>query len=125
MSTSPTTLEVTQGDTLEFPVTITDKRSGDAIAITGSASLWFTVKANFSDADPGLCQKIISNGITLRTQSGDTTGMADVTLQPADTAAFPAPAALQWDIQYDDGLGNSWTVASGLLAVSPQVTQAA
>ncbi len=115
------TLTITQGDTYEFPVTVTDQVSGAPIDLTG-ASLYLTVKQRPSDADPGLCQLTIGQGITLLTQSGGTLGQANVRFSPAQTGAFPAPAFLRWDLQYDNNGGDVWTVSSGIVATQVQVT---
>lgn len=117
-----TTLTIKQGDSFEFPITVTDLDTQQAVDIS-SGSLYCTVKARPSDADPGLCQLTIGSGITLRTQVGATLGMADVKFTPAQTGAFPAPALLVWDLQYDDGAGGVWTVAGGIAATEEQVTR--
>jgi hypothetical protein len=117
-----TTLTITQGDSYQFPITVSDEDTGQAIDIT-SGSLYCTVKQQMSDADPGLCQLTEGSGITLRTQSGATLGMADIKFTPAQTTTFPAPSTLLWDVQYDDGVGGVWTVAGGIVAVEPQVTR--
>jgi hypothetical protein len=116
------TLTITQGDSYQFPVTVTDQQTGDALDLS-TGTLYCTVKQHISDVDPGLCQLTNGSGITLRTQSGATLGMADVKFTPAQTGDFPAPSLLLWDLQYDDGIGDAWTVASGIVSVEPQVTR--
>lgn len=115
------TLTITQGASYQFPVTVQDEDTGQAIDIT-AGSLYCTVKQYASDADPGLVQLTNGSGITLRTQSGGTLGMADIKFTPAQTAAFPAPATLVWDVQYDDGSGGRWQVAAGIVAMERRVT---
>lgn len=116
-----TTLNIPQGATYTFPVTVTDEVSGLPIDLTGK-SLYCTVKVHASDADPGLCQLQVGSGITLRTQSGATLGMLDVKFSATQTEAFPAPQMLVWDLQYDDGGGGVFPVASGIVATTPRVT---
>ena len=116
-----TTLNIAQGTTYTFPVTATDETTGQPIDLTGK-TLYCTVKVNPSDADPGLVQLSVGSGITLRAQAGATLGMCDVKFSATQTEAFPAPQMLVWDLQYDDGGGGVYQLASGIVATTARVT---
>lgn len=112
-------LSMVRGDTLIFDVAVVDK-AGAPVNITGK-TLIFTVKARYSDADNAAIaqKKTPSSGITITNGAG---GLATVTLQPADTRNLTDQwQTLVWDLQLVDGT-NVYTVASGTLQVTPDVT---
>ncbi len=111
---------MTRGDTLEFDIAVTVASSGAPQDITG-CSLWFTLKRNQGDADPGYLQKTIGAGITVISLSG---GTARAKLVPADTSAITSQAAFYYDCQLKDGTGNIYTLDSGTITVKLDSTRA-
>lgn len=113
-----TDLSMTRGDTAVFTVTLSNL---SASGLTG-CSLYFAAKRSVSDASP-LFTKSIGSGISVTTNGSDTvSGVASVSLNPADTSSLPDyPTLLDWDCVLVDGSGNHTTVASGTLFVSPDV----
>jgi hypothetical protein len=112
-------LEIMRGDTRTLNVAVVDA-TGLAQNLTGW-SLWFTAKAQTTDADPGVFQKTIGSGITV---ASPTTGTAVVTLAPADTSGLTGDATLFTDLQGKDGSAAIVTLASGTLTVRADATRA-
>lgn len=114
-----TRLSMVRGDTFSFNVTITDS-TNLAVSLVGK-TLIFTLKKALSDSDANAVaqKRSPSSGITITNASQ---GKATVTISPADTRTLTDVwQALVWDLQMVDGT-NVYTVASGTMTVSPDVT---
>ena len=111
---------MTRGDTVSFNIAVT--LSGAPFDLAG-CSLWFTGKNKFTDPDnAAIFQKTISHGIVV---TNSTQGLATVTLLPADTISLSlVKTILFWDLQLKDSGNNIYTINSGNLIVSPDITQA-
>lgn len=119
MSIPVTNLLMTRGDTFTFNLTVT--QSGAAFNLSG-VTLRMTAKWSYADADNAavFTARSPSNGIVITNAGG---GLATVTLAPAMTSGLPpAQVNLYYDIQVTDGSGNIYTIAAGVLTVSPDVT---
>lgn len=111
-------LRMIRGDTFSFSATVTD--SNGVVNLTGK-SLIFTLKTAYSDADVNaIAQKKSSTGGIVITDAPN--GLATITLLPADTRTLGDEfQVLVWDLQLIDG-SNVYTVASGRMEVTPDVT---
>lgn len=110
-------LSMRRGDTLRIDHTVT--QGGAALNLTGK-TLRFTAKRSHADGDAAaVFTKMIGSGITVTNAVG---GLASTTISPADTSGLPALAQLLvWDLQLVDG-SNVYTVETGTLLVSPDVS---
>jgi len=116
------TLQMTRGDNKTVQVTITGLGSQ---GLSG-ASLWFTAKRSYADADAAAIIHKVTADFTID-QQGDsqTPGIAHFSIQPAETSGLPAHQVdLVFDVQMKDSNGNVTTVDSGTLTVTPDVTLA-
>lgn len=95
-------------------------RAAVPVNITG-ASIWFTVKYRYTDADPGLVQLTIGSGIVVTNAAG---GLATVSIPNTTTALLPAPLALVYDVKVLESSGVYSTPIFGTLTVNPAVTNA-
>jgi hypothetical protein len=115
-----TALSLTRGDSATLQATVTQL---GASGLTGS-TLYFMAKRDYADPDASaIISHQTGSGVTV-TQAGgtNTPGIAQIALAPADTSSLPAYAlTLVWDLVMVDGSGNHTTVASGTLAISPDV----
>jgi hypothetical protein len=103
-------LTVVRGDTRELTVTISDA-AGLAYDLTG-ADIWFTAG--------GLVAKRLGNGITA---ADPTTGVAVITINPADTSSAPPyRSTYPFDVQIKLVDGSIRTPIRGLFIVLPDVT---
>lgn len=88
----------------------------------------FTAKRDVSDADSAaIISKTLASGIAITTAGDATTnGVLTVTLAPTDTTALPAgyAVALAYDVSVYDVSGHAYSVAGGVLTVTPTATQA-
>lgn len=111
---------MTRGDSASFSVSVT---LGGVPFDLSSCSLWFTAKNKFTDPDVNaIFQKTIGNGIIV---TNGVQGLATINLLPADTSVLGLiKTILFWDLQLKDSLNNIYTINSGNLIVSPDVTQA-
>lgn len=75
-------MRVFRGDTLDLVLTVTDD-ADEPVDLTG-ATITLTVKPNPGDAGATFT-RTVGSGITLRTQSGDTLGQADIAITSANT----------------------------------------
>ena len=116
-----TALEITRGDTRTLDVTCFQPDGVTALDITGF-DLWWTAKRTTGDPDPGVMQKTTATGGIAVT--GAASGLATVTIDPADTSALPGVTQLVWDLQARDPAGRIHTLASGTLTVLADVTRA-
>lgn len=113
-----TLLSMTRGDTGVFQVTLTDS-AGDPLVLT-DRELTFTVKRRLLDSDDdALIQKTVGAGIVVADAE---TGVATITIDPADTSEIANGPSLYWDIQVqaDDDVR---TPLSGRLVLMPDVTR--
>lgn len=88
----------------------------------------FTAKRDLSDADASaIISKQLGSGITVTTNGGvGVDGVLTVAITQADTAALPTgyAVALVYDVRLYDAGGDAYTVAQGILTVTPTATQA-
>jgi hypothetical protein len=115
-----TKLYLKRGDTLDLTVGPVLDDLGAAQDLTGS-TVRFTAKDRLDDLD---ASAVITATGTNRTQSGDTLGVADVSVPPAATSGFTVDRVLHWDVQVSQPSGRTKTLDSGLLYVTRDVTRA-
>jgi hypothetical protein len=108
-----------RGDTVLFNIQIT--KNSVAFPLSG-CELWFTGKYAYSDGDiAAVFQKTIGDGITITSALA---GQATMALSPADTDSLPdVKTLLLYDVQLKDANDLVYTVASGSLVVTPDVTR--
>lgn len=116
-----TLLSMTRGDQQAFEVAFTDA-DGLAVDLTG-VTLTFTAKRRPTDADVDAVISITSTDGGIAVNANPATGLATLTLEPADTEDLTNLRSLYWDIQLDDGAGDVRTPSSGRLAISSDVTR--
>jgi hypothetical protein len=112
-----------RGDTEIYDLTVTDS-VGSPIDLTGGI-LQFTVKVGHSDPDilAVINKTTVSGaGIDLAVQSGNTLGMAYITLEPADTELMLAPFDYHYDVQWSTPAGIVTTVEDGVFSLQADVT---
>ena len=111
---------ISRGDTPSFNIAVT--QAGAVFSLVG-CSMWFTAKWAYKDLDAAaVFQKTIGAGITLTNAA---LGLATATLAATDTSGLAAvKVLLVWDIQVRTAGGLTFTVASGNLIVTPDVTLA-
>lgn len=117
-------LTVTRGDTLRLTVTVTNA-DGSAYDLTG-ATMRFTVKRSVWDDDSAapIALYWISGGAASGiTVSNPASGVATITATGTQTATLVTTAHV-YDVQVSRG-GDTWTVASGMLLVTADVTRTA
>ena len=114
-------LTMTRGDSATITVTVVGG-DGEPVDLTGK-TLRFTAKASPADAQAeAIIAKSTDAGITHQAQTGATEGLADVTIDPADTVTVAAyPVAFVYDVQLTDG-ANTYTTETGSLVVRPDIT---
>jgi len=112
-------IRATRGDSERYAVALTE--ADEALDLT-DAMLWMTAKRHQRDADAdAIFQKTTDDGITVTDASG---GLAQVDLEPEDTASLPAHRTrLYFDIQVRLSSGRIVTPLSGRLTVYPDVTE--
>ena len=97
---------------------------------TTITNAWLTVKANITDADPGLFQKAVTTADVPGTGQIENNGTGDVNmvvrfdLVPADTTAIGAIDLRHFDIQVKTAGGKIFTPESGLISSIDEVTKA-
>lgn len=107
------TLEMYRGDSKTFSFALD-------VDLTAAVGVWMTAKSARADADPGVFQKTIDDGITV---VDETAGMIQVALDPGDTSDLDAITnRLYYDIQVQDVDEKVSTVRVGRLIVRPDVT---
>lgn len=109
---------MTRGDSFPFNIAVT--QAGAAFNLTG-CSIRMTAKWNHADADSAaVFTRTVGSGITVTNAGG---GLATVIVAPANTLSLPANTVnLYYDIQVTDAGSNVYTVNSGKLTVSPDVS---
>ena len=106
-------LEMFRGDSASF-FFVLDLDLTDAVGVT------MTAKSLMADADPGVFQKTVSDGVTV---IDEPTGTIQIDLEPGDTDGLSAVRSrLFYDIQVEDVDSKVTTVRSGRLLVKPDVT---
>lgn len=125
MTAVESNLSLTRGDSDTLSITVGNLGANGLSAFTDAR---FTAKRDLSDPDAGaIISKSLSSGITVTTNGNATTnGVLSVAIAPADTAALPAgyTVALSYDVRLYDVAGDAYTVAQGVLTVTPTATQA-
>lgn len=112
-------ISMTRGDTASFALAFTDA-AGAPIDLTG-LTLTFTAKERLLDLDAdAIITKVDGDG--LEVDVDPTTGLATLTVVPADTEGLVDATRLYWDIQLDDGAGTIRTPLSGRLVIGADVT---
>lgn len=117
------TIETTVGDEIRFKVPVTEADGTTPIALSyGQHTLRFTAKRRASDT--------VTELEADSTNSGAGSGQGVITFNGSEatvripkelTGALPAPSALVWDMQMNDG-SSRWTIEAGVVVVEPQVT---
>lgn len=116
---------MSRGDdrTIKYHATETDTETGVTtdINLTG-ALIWFTAKNKFADADASaVFQRTIANGGITVTNAIQ--GRFTVSIVPANTSSLGNTAVvLVYDLQVKISTGAIYTLDSGTLVVSPDVT---
>lgn len=115
-------VDLVRGDTkvVQFRV----KQNALAVNISAWQKFWFTAKFNVQDPDGSAVMQLATGGggITL---ADAVNGLLQITIQPANTSALAEQDyGLFADLQGKDPSGNIFTLARGVLAVAPEVTQA-
>ena len=104
-----------RGDTVYFNIAITDD-AGSPVDLTG-ATVYFTMKKNIDDPDPGDLQKAIT------THTDPTQGKTQIKLDSSDTDNID-PGKYFYDFQVTLANGDKITIESGILEVLADVTRA-
>jgi hypothetical protein len=125
MSVVTTNLSLVRGDTDTLTVTVSGL---GASGLNAYNDIRFTAKRDIGDADSAATiSKALASGITIATV-GDavTDGVLSIAIAPTDTAALPtgSSSTLQYDVRLYDAAGDAYTVAQGVITVSPTATQA-
>jgi hypothetical protein len=107
-------LTVYKGDDKDFNLTLTDGDNNTPINITGD-TIWFTVKENETDADPGVLQKEITS------HTSPTTGQTTISLSNSDTGNL-TPAEYYYDIQRVTAAAKVQTLVKGRFIVTQDIT---
>ena len=125
MSAVTTDLTIVRGDTDALSITVGNLGASGLAAFSDAR---FTAKRDLGDADTSaVITKTLASGITVTTNGNATTnGVLSVAIAPADTATLPAgyAVALAYDVRLYDVAGDAYTVAQGILTVTPTATQA-
>jgi len=114
-------LKMTRRDTFTFDIQVTDNNG--PVPLTGGL-ITFTVKYRANDTDSG------SNTVMQLKSTGSqvvitdaVNGLVTITILPTNTTSLaPYRVVLPYDIQFVDASSNVYTVATGFLEVSPDVT---
>lgn len=77
------------GESLVLVLKVINQDTGAGEDLTAYQAIEFQVKAADGNADPPLLSKALTGGITLRAQSGDTLGQAEIAILTADTTTNP------------------------------------
>lgn len=124
-SLTTTNLSLVRGDTDTISVSVSGLGSSGLNAYN---DIRFTAKHDVSDADgAAVISKALGSGISITSAGNATTpGVLAVAIAPADTQSLPASyaVALTYDVRVYDVAGDAYTVAQGVLTVTPTATQA-
>ncbi|HLY31263.1 MAG TPA: hypothetical protein VKQ36_09550 [Ktedonobacterales bacterium] len=118
-------LSMIRGDSASLAVTVGDLGAAGLNAFNDAR---FTAKRDVSDSDANaIISKSLNSGVTITTVGdSNTNGVLTVSIAPADTQALPTgyTVALFYDVRLYDSGGDAYTVAQGMLTVTPTATQA-
>lgn len=110
--------------TATYPEAISEQdiAAGDPFPLTNK-ELWVTAKRSERDSDEdAVFQKTTADGITIRANPNE--HIAEVAIDAADTASLPyGTITLVCDAQVKTEDDKTWTMASGKIVVSPDVTR--
>jgi hypothetical protein len=115
-------LTMSHGDTRVIQTTINNLTSSGLTSCT----FWLTCKRAATDPDSAAIFQKLNASFTVDAVGNLTTpGVIHCTIAPADTATLAEyGVALVYDVQMKDSTGNIYTVDSGTLTLTPDVTQA-
>jgi hypothetical protein len=114
-----TNIKMIRGDTYSFSITVVNNNV--PVNLTGG-KLRMTAKWNYIDLDASALFALYSpaSGIVF---SNPSVGEATITIPSSSTSSLPAhEVRLPYDIQFTSSAGSVYTVMSGLLIVSPDVS---
>lgn len=113
-----TNFSMIRGDTKRIDVSASI--DGQPIDMTGTGKAWMSAR-RFPNSPQYVFQKSSpSSGISITNGVG---GLFTVTISPGDTEALPAePVTLYYDIQVRSTTGEIYTVTTGTISVSPDIT---
>ena len=115
-------LTMKRGDSARWEFTVTQADRVTVQDLTG-ARVRFTAKVRATDADvDAVVSKTLASGVTLTDAVG---GVLEVHLLPADTDDLSVPTSLQWDLQVTDADDDVWTVDSGSLSITADISRSA
>ena len=114
-------LTMHRGDSLVLNIAVADPDTGDPVNLTG-ATLRLTAKRSLKDADSDAIVVLTTGtGITVTDASG---GLAEAEIEPDATDDLGnVTLALAWDLQLTTTEGRVFTVASGTLTITPDVSR--
>ena len=121
-------LAMTRGDTRIVTTTISnlDANGNVVFGVNGVTgwTFWMTAKYDPGDTDASaVFQKLPASFSITTPGNAATPAVVTCTLAPADTASLPGyQVVLSYDVQAKDTSGNIFTVDSGTLTVSADVT---
>jgi hypothetical protein len=111
-------LTMVRGDTPTWKFACKQK-DGSPLPLS-SGKLFFTAKSSTRQPDIAAAfQKKLTSGITVTDANA---GLCSVELSSADTASLYAPSILHWDLQYVTTGNKVYTLATGDLHISADVT---
>lgn len=90
-------LRIWRGETKVYRFTIWQVADDSRLNLAVYDGLEFQVKSDTGAADPALISKTLGAGIAVLTQSGDTIGQLEVTLNPTDTGSL-AEGVYKYDL---------------------------
>ena len=106
-------LEMTRGDSKSFLFALD-------VDLTAAVGVTMTAKAALADADPGVFQKTLGDGVTVIDEPA---GTIQVDVEPGDTSDLDAVTnRLFYDVQVEDVNSKVRTHAHGRLIVRADVT---
>ena len=121
-------LAMTRGDTRTVTTTVSnlDAQGNTVLGTNGVTgwSFWMTAKYDTGDSDASAVFQKLPASFTIVTPGNATTpALVQCTLAPADTSSLPGyQVVLSYDVQAKDTNSNIFTVDSGTLTVSADVT---
>ena len=117
---SSKTIAIRRGDSATLDVSVLSGRSAYSLA---GATVYFTAKESRTDADTAAVIRKSSGGLGGVTITDAAGGLAEVTVNPADTSSLAAREyVLHYDVQVKTSGGAIYTVAEGTVVVLPDVT---
>jgi hypothetical protein len=104
-----------RGDSKTFSFTFKDD-AGSPIDISGQ-TLWFTLKANQTDSDPGVLQQ----NVTFPTDSNSAAGIGSMVIPASATGSLTPGTTYYYDFQLVDGTYIT-TLGSGTVTILQDIT---